>query len=61
MRFLLKINAFSNGCNASPKSKTRIYDQVFRSADKEIQNHYDNTVAVGLEPGAPDGNYLRAR
>jgi hypothetical protein len=38
-----------------PESKTRIYDQVFQSADKEIQNHYDNTVAVGWNPVRPMG------
>lgn len=38
-----------------PESKTPIYDQVFLSADKEIQNHYDNTVAVGWNPARPMG------
>lgn len=38
-----------------PESKTPIYDQVFQSADKEIQNHYDNTVAVGWNPVRPMG------
>lgn len=38
-----------------PESKTPLYDQVFQSADKEIQNHYDNTVAVGWNPARPMG------